>query len=370
MKKFLLAVLFAFNISVFGQSPITLTRADFPKPTASSSMPDSVLFTNVNGTSVTAHTLSGANTLWIESQLTGSTAYEKFLDMGSTPFVFQLLFFGSDYAQPLLNGNGLLSAGTVNDAYMYYNYAGNDSRLEIKGFGANVSFNGSIPAPLPALYTSPDVLYRFPITYGNTDSSESGYDISLPLDSTITIGFKRNQKRVNEVDAWGSLTIPAGTFDVLRLTSYITRVDSVSTPFGTIGFPSKPVEYKWLGREKKIPLLQVNGNRNGTNTTVTGITCWGEAFPSGLSQTDAVENMVMYPNPSSENVTVELNTSSADEIHIEIRNLNGAMVSQFHFKSHGNLFHETLPTSLLKSGQYWISVHCGNECHVQNWIKY
>lgn len=370
MKKISTLLLVFLCVKASAQTPITLSRADFPKPTTSSSLPDSVLYTNVITTGTTAQNTNGANQLWAEPSLSGTTQYQNFLDMSATPLAFQIMFFGSDFAQPLLNGSGLISGGTVTDAYEYYNYASNNSRLEIKGFGANISINGSFPVPIPAVYTSPDVLYRFPIAFGNTDSCVSGYSISIPIDSTLSIGLKRQQKRVNQVDAWGNVTTPAGSFDVLRVTSYIDRVDSVSTPFGMIGFPSKPIEYKWLGQGLKIPALQINATQTGSNIVVSGATFWGQGSVGTQETSQNLQNVAIYPNPSSQNPALQFSLQQPEEIDVRVFGLNGAQQAHFHFgKKSATVFQEILPLQQLQAGIYLIQIQTGAEKTSLQWLK-
>src|ERR1019366_3455326 len=77
-------------------------------------------------------------------------------------------------------------------------YKSNSQYID-QGFGAQI--NG---IPLPIAYTHPDVIYNFPLQYGNTDNSTSGYSINLP--GTGYYGYQ--QTRTNTVDGWGTLSTP------------------------------------------------------------------------------------------------------------------------------------------------------------------
>jgi hypothetical protein len=358
----LLAVLSSY-LGLHAQ-PITLTRADFPKPTASSSLPDSVLYTNILGVTSTVYNQNGASQNWDAADQVGTTVYQNFQPMSATPLAFQITFFGSDYATPLLSGAGLLgTGGTATDAYEYYNYASSDSRLEIKGFGANISFQGSTPVPLPALYTSPDVLYRFPITFGNSDSSNSGYDLSVPLGGLGTVGLKRQQKRVNNVDAWGTLITPAGTFNVLRVTSNIDRLDSVVSGLGSFGFPSTVIEYKWLGQGLKVPALQINGNVLGGNFVATTGTYWGAgAVGSSMPLFQSQVPLVLYPNPTATLTHASYSLNEPATVGVNIVSMTGNVVAEFHFahKSAGH-FSQALPVQHLANGLYQVVCTVGTE---------
>jgi hypothetical protein len=376
MKQlFLLFSVFA-SMQTMAQTPITLTRADFPKPTSSSVLPDSVLYTNVMSANTSAQTSNGASQIWNEWALTGTTAYQNFMPMSATPLVFQLAFLSCDFAQPLANA-GTFGAGTtggsLSDAYEYYDYSG--SKLQIKGFGANVTISG-VAAPLPALYTSPDVIYVFPIAYGNKDSSNSSFNVSLPLTlpaplNNITITVKRVQKRVNEVDAWGAVTTPAGTFDVLRVVSKIDRIDSFKTSLFDIGTPSSPVEYKWLGAGKKVPVLQINGNDIAGVFTPTNATFWGESLIPAATQNmnTNLNSLITYPNPVIENTTISFSLKTASTVDVEVVSITGEKVAHFHFSKQAGNFTETLPLQTLKAGNYLISCKSGKEMVSSKMIK-
>jgi hypothetical protein len=367
MKRILPFFLSLCVFEGFAQTPITLTRADFPCPSAAScGLPDSVLYTNasLSGSGLNASS-TGPSQNWDMSALgTTSLAYQKFLPMSATPLIFQLVFLSCDFAQPLL-GNQLAGNLPLNDAFEYYNYAGagGSGQLEIKGFGANVTIPGQpIALPLPANFTSPDILYKFPMAFGNTDSSESGFSVTLPLGTGIgDITIKRKQKRVNIVDGWGSIITPAGTFDVLRLRSSINRVDSLITGFFPLGFPSRPIELKWLGNGKRIPVLQVNGTQTGGTFNPTSITYWGQkAFPSGLTHLSSDENIQLYPNPADDFCRVEFEIDNDPEMHITITDAVGRVCAHFHFQYQQSGLHtEYLPLSQLPGGTYVL--HCSNK---------
>lgn len=344
-----------FSFYAFCQSPITLTRADLPCPAAGCGE-DSVLFTNVViATNSVDLSLTGANLAWSHPDLgTLSTAYQKFIPVSSTPFVFQLTFLGSDYATPLL-GNLAIAGLPISDAYEYYNYASNNTRLEIRGFGANITIpTQSVSFPLPAIYNNPDVIYKFPITFGDTDSSNSGFSITIPPTGTALGTLKRQQTRKNAVDAWGSVTTPAGTFDVLRIKSNINRVDSLITSIFPIGIPTNTTEYKWLGQTKKIPVLQVNTNLVGQNPTVTGVTFWGEG-PNPITFSNLNNNVLsISPNPAQHSVNIHFGDNHIGKTKVSIINLQGQQVAYFEFLLTQTNQNETIPLFELPQGNYMI----------------
>jgi hypothetical protein len=226
----------------------------------------------------------------------------------------------------------------------------------------------SIPLPLPAIYTSPDVIYTFPIAFGNADSSTSSFNLTIPL-GAVNFNVTRNQKRVNNVDAWGSISTPAGTFDVLRVVSTINRIDSIKTSFISFGTPTNPVEYKWLAAGKKIPVLQINGNNVAGFFTKTNATFWGAGAVGTSNVITNLNSLNTYPNPVIENSTISFSLKIASTVDVEVISITGEKVAHFHFSKQAGNCTETLPLQTLKAGNYIISCKSGTEMVSSKMIK-
>jgi hypothetical protein len=353
MKKF---TCFLVCLGLYSQclSQITLSRLDFPKPTSGSTLPDSIAFTAVNGFNNNASAMNGPNQNWNETQLQGSASWSKFVPMSATPLVFQLVFLSCDFAKPLLGGQAL-GNGTLTDAYEYYNYSTSNDRLEVKGFGGNLLIPGqTIAIPVPAVYSSPDVLYRFPLMYDNKDSSVSGFDVSVPLGGLGNIQIKRSQQRVNHVDAWGELSIPTGTFEVLRIKSEIQRTDSLITTFGALPFNSNPIEIRWLGQEKKIPVLEMIGLNSGSGPSWNQMNYWGWN-PLSYSGT-AIPDLNIFPNPSNGLFELKFEEVINGPLEIRVLDLSGKQAAHFRFQVNG-ILSELLPLNHLQAGTYVLKLN-------------
>lgn len=144
-------------------------------------------------------------------------------------------------------------------------YLKNTSLLEQKASCAKITV-GSTSVNLKNVYTTPDVLLKFPLDYGNIDSSEASFITNIPnlyyRNTTI--------KRVNRITGWGSVTTPYGTFsNCLKLESMVREIDTVS--IDTVGFPQDTIFYreiKWFDPSKKYEILYVKQNKIG-NSYVT-----------------------------------------------------------------------------------------------------
>ncbi len=165
-----------------------------------------------------------------------------------------------------------LGITTIKDIYNFFDLRQN--ALEQVAVGARVS-----GFPVVVEYENPDRVYKFPVEYGNVDSSYSNFSLqvdSIPgISLPISFYYNHGQHRYNTVEGWGTLKTPYGTFnDVLKVKSVVYNYDSVVFQNDTISLadflpsqiiPNQIVEYKWLSPDYGIPLLKVsawviNGN--------------------------------------------------------------------------------------------------------------
>ena len=250
MKKILLVSLFAFCVSL-SQAQITITKNDF------AIAGDTFRVSNAAGFGITNVDSTGANMTWDYSTLTALTqTVDTFVSVSSTPFLYQF-YFNNAIIYPNTKATvatkinvPALPAGapiTLTNAYGFYKV--NTAAFSQVGFGATIS---GLPTSIP--YDSLDYVYRFPMNYGNMDSCKYKFQLSIP-----NIGYlRRRASRVNEIDGWGTLITPFGTFSTLRVKSTTYATDTIyitSISFGTQIVQAPSVEYKWIGTNSGIPYL-------------------------------------------------------------------------------------------------------------------
>lgn len=107
-------------------------------------------------------------------------------------------------------------------------------------------------------FSSPDVLLKFPIIYGNIDSSETTFSTNIP-----NLFYRQTSlKRVNSVDGTGTLKTPYGIFtNVLRVVSVVNQHDSIVVDtLAPIITNQNYREIKFYDASKKYSLLTVRQN--------------------------------------------------------------------------------------------------------------
>ena len=309
MKSLLFLILLIASTSMLAQ--ITIQKADMP------AVNDTFRYSTADPLSVTNPGATGANFTWNYSFLSHTGQYvDTFKSPLQTNFIYAALFFNADLAGTLaFNQN--MGTVTLSEIYNFFNLT--NAKFESMGFGAKI--NG---IPTPVVFDAPDLIYTFPLTYNNMDSSTSSFDLSLPGLGSVF----HTQTRINHADGWGTLITPFGTFNTLRVKSEINTRDSVG------GFPfavnSKTFEYKWLANGMDVPLMQINTTDNAGIETVTRV-FYRDSVRIITSMPDLSfdEDLIaVYPNPATDRISLTLGSVTGN-VSIEIFDINGKMTRQF-----------------------------------------
>ncbi len=248
----LLLIVFVFCNAALAQ--ITIDDNDFARAN------DTARMSVARYNPLVDYSASGANHTWDFSDLNWQSQYvDEFLNPLRTGTTYALTFpdlsispYRSNIAKtadnPLTTLPILSSVFTEGYNFFYKN----SSMYRQRGLGMKVS---GFPTPIPM--THPDTLYHFPMNFGDEDSAWSDYKVRVPNLGT----YVHKQQRKNQVDGWGTLITPFGTFDVLKVRTEIRGSDSlyVDTLGGGIKVNNDIIrEYKWFGKNEKEPLLQIN----------------------------------------------------------------------------------------------------------------
>lgn len=193
---------------------------------------------------------TGTNIIWDYSTLQAYTQYIKEIETpNSTGYIFLPPSFQNslDLADPI-SDTIYLGSIQLSNVYNFFDTA--SSMLQQLAMACSID-NFTVKSK----YTSADIVYKFPLMYGNAkDSSDSGYEINI----SSLLYYNHSQKRVNEVEGWGTLSTPLGTFSALKIKSTISCTDTLNVKGN--GIPSYEytiVEYKWMVPGKGVPVLKV-----------------------------------------------------------------------------------------------------------------
>lgn len=244
MKKLLLTTIVLFSIICNVQSQVVYAYTDYAAKddTFRISKADSLWTTNFDTT--------GVGITWDYSSLTPYTqTLEKVLAPNATGYVFTPVNFQNslDRAEPI-SDTVYIGSVELSNTYDFFDLTSTQykqvaSASEIEGVAMKTKYDSS------------DVVYTFPMQYGNVkDSSNSGYTMSIGS----LLYYTHTQKRVNEIEGEGTLITPYGSFSALKLKSTVYATDSFSIDsFGVPQYSYQTIEYKWFNPTFGFPLLTV-----------------------------------------------------------------------------------------------------------------
>ena len=178
---------------------------------------------------------TGADTTWDYSHITPvSQDTYKYISPASANIIYSLLY----------SGDAALNVKVAGQKGAYEFFKTSSTEYTQEGVGISIP---AIQLPISITYNPVDVIYHFPVKYGNVDSASFLGSTTL---STFTI--KLQGKRKNTVDGWGKVVTPYNTYTCIRLKSVVHEIDSV---LGTAVDNSR-IEYKWLSTSEQIPVLE------------------------------------------------------------------------------------------------------------------
>lgn len=337
---------------VLAQEPIQITASDLPGEGDTYRMS---IATNPQSIDIEK---AGPDQTWDYQNLNAATQYiDTFRSLGSLPQVYGLLSFQKDvnYGKEeaaLLDNLPMADQLPLSNLYGFYSKSSN--AYEQVAFG--VALGGqNIPVP----FRDNDRIYKLPLSYQQQDSSEAfvsfpPQNLPLPIPDS-TLYFEEARKRINTVDAWGTLKTPYGSFEALRVKTVIEREDSVSLQgIAQAVTPPDQVVFKWLAKDGGNPILQVQAQRIAGELVVSSAAYQDsardltETGPTGLPDPREAK-LKLYPNPATSTLNVSYAGDEAERY--TLYTLNGRLKQQGSLSS-GGTNGELLKVDNLAPGLY------------------
>jgi hypothetical protein len=219
------------------------------------------------------------------------------------------------------------------------------------GFGLDLAFK----------YNPPLVEQRAPLDFG--DSFDSEASIVTPFSADVIPGtildslpvapdslrIRTNIIRDESVDAYGTMTIPGGTFEVLRMTREETREVRLEAKVPFINWiditdflPSNPFlgdfevkSYVFLADESKEPIAEVRVDPETDEVQSVQFKSIEETI-NATYQLNGQPAMFAYPNPAIEDVRFEFANLPAGLYTLKIYNILGSVVWKKDYQVAGN----------------------------------
>jgi hypothetical protein len=347
MKHSVLIAL-ALSAPVLSFSQITITDSDMPDPG------DSIRVSYASNLGPINPAVTDTNYTWDFSFLTPN-AQERIEYITPVAFPFSFL---SDVALTNYTPDSLPMIGQIPANFMDYYKSSNSS---FRQNGSTFDFPQLTTFSVPIIYSASDYVYRFPLTYGNVDSCDAAYSLTIP-----GIGYiGQDRHRVNVVDGWGTLITPLDTYQVVRIRSVVDATDTIS--FDTtnqtgysIPRPTE-VQYKWMAIGMKIPVLEVDCQVLFNSEVISSIQ-YQDSLRDSLFQVSVsginpeAPYVTVYPNPAEESVNVHYVQNSGGPMEFIVTDLSGKIMLDESNKSGNNSGVQQINVAGFDAGIYLIMV--------------
>ena len=313
---------------------------------------------------------TGANYTWDFSSLTASTqSLKEYTPIGFGSFLILATYgpFAGSYAATYFNLTTELPIDQlsaflpiqISDLSQYTKRA--NSGITSIGYSINVQGQG-----VPFKSDTIETRYSLPLTFGDVHDSR-GYTF-VDLNPAADIKYIQHRQRHTEVDGWGTVTTPLGTFPALRVRHDIHEIDSIyQTFFGTGSWIATPAidrtEYEWWTNGKKEYLLKVVASNFNGNQNISSIEFQQQYLGLDAGLTELTNELVLYPNPVEDLCFFESNVAVNEVVFY---NQMGAKVSTSSFNGVQNAW---MDMHDLSPGVYTCQLHTNKGVIVRKLTK-
>lgn len=282
------------------------------------------------------------------------------------------------------------SAGSVSDSFP-------NADIIIPAFGGDgytkvhadsIELMGFLGAPIPNVANF-DLLvkmdpfattYNANMTYGSTAWDDGAFFVevdvdSIPPEADLPLQDQLDSARINftvvkedTVDAYGSLTTPFGTYEVIRVKETQYRNVQVHVKHEFFGWvdiatfnvdgvgPDTLIYYNFLNDQSKEPICRVLTSMNQFGVTFSR--AWWKVDAVTVS-TDDFQSLGIeintFPNPATTDINIEMNSFPNGNYNINIFNILGRRMNETRVAIFGDET-VTIPIDKLNKGIYLYNI--------------
>ena len=287
---------------------------------------------------------SGADLTWDFSDLASAGEVgTEYLPMSAASLTTQFVFSSADHFTEFdFPDLGLEDALPISGASTYLEFGSNAYKVIGLGLATDVF-------DLPVIYEDDEELLPLPLTYGAQLEGTSAFELDIPE----LLFYGTSQSNSIEVDAWGTLLLPGGAYECLRVKRTFSALDSVNVPTAQIGFtiPREGTVYEWYAAGEGMPVLSVQ-----TFADIPAV--WqfkpGEEEPSNIAQAEGI-GVSLRPavNPAETGSALEMLTDEGGMHMCTVHDAAGQCLFNGILKATSGRI--TLPSAGWPAGCYFVS---------------
>lgn len=183
--------------------------------------------------------------------------------------------------------------------------------INSSGFWVDGYFSNDTNNPFPLFrYNPPNEIITLPATYGTTSNSVSGYTMGMPGSppNYDSARFQVSYYQNSVIDAWGTLSLPLGNYNVIRQNIFAITIDSVFyLQSGVWNFQTElrdtTLDYRWWANGFGVPLVEITQSPSNPYHGANFILSYTTGIPYSSNQSKYTE---LYPNPANDVLQVNI----------------------------------------------------------------
>lgn len=207
-----------------------------------------------------------------------------------------------------------------------------------------------------AVYFDPqNRIISFPSTMGTTFTNTFSFSfVNYDIDNTDSVLVDITNEQDSEIDGWGEVTTPFGTFDVIRqVVQEIQTTEVEAYLFGNVVFTNeeKDTTYtvRYWSNDPSTGFPVVEYNFDPVSNEISGDIEWLKSAPVTAVGNEAIDLIELYPNPAIEQVTL---TNTQKGQMIVVFDIAGKQIMSIDVNSDVSTF----PVSTLNTGTYFVKI--------------
>ena len=236
--------------------------------------------------------------------------------------------------------------------YAFYQQDGNT--FSYLGNTLSGEISGTVDTSYFTLGLDADDIYTFPLQFGDSSSDDVAGTNTINLQGSSLVS-QRSGGTTTEVDGYGTLLTPAGTFEnVLR----VKRTEDLTDNLSGINTTQEIVRYDWLSPNHRYLLFHTEeiiirdflGNEQSRSTVTYYST---PEVINSTKQAVTPQYFQVYPNPTTDQLQLQLPAETwGQRARIRIYNAQGQILYQDIQPTVSN----QLSVGELPAGQYWLEI--------------
>jgi hypothetical protein len=238
----------------------------------------------------------------------------------------------------------------------YFNV--NESQIEQYGYS-------SADGRSRIFYTTPFIKMKYPFAY--EDIFSGSFTGSYEYDNVPTGSI--NGTYTVEADAFGTLILPGGK--QFESTLRIKTIKAYENVFSSSTQKVEIITYRWYNQTHRYPLLVLTeySTTVGDNVNVNHQAAYNSDAVNHIGPL-AIESILLYPNPASSALTIELNSQQSGSLAFELFDASGRSIRKFNREViPGNQsFNLSEEIKGLQPATYMMVIDNGNDKIVKNFI--